>query len=245
MRTVMYRLRQHPVAYWTAVAAAALAAGRIGALVPPAGRVSEPVPVAARALDAGTVLRASDVAWRRWPVRLLPRAQLAHTPIGRTALVRLAAGEALLASRLSPGGGQGAAALLPPGDRALSVPIGDGALTVHRGDLVDILATFDLTDPLGPASDATSTAASTDPAVDGVTRPPDGGGDAGRTVTGGGDVGADPTVTVAAGALVIDVTDRAVTLAVPVDVAPRVAFALASGKVTLTLAPPGPSPHGD
>ncbi len=45
----------------------------------------------------------------------------------------------------------------------------------------------------------------------------------------------DPTITVAAGATVIDTVEGAVTLAVAAPDAPRVAFALAAGVVTLAL----------
>jgi Flp pilus assembly protein CpaB len=51
----------------------------------------------------------------------------------------------------------------------------------------------------------------------------------------------DPTVVVAAGALVVDARPDAVTLAVPPATAPRLAYALARATLTLTLAPP-PSP---
>jgi Flp pilus assembly protein CpaB len=45
-----------------------------------------------------------------------------------------------------------------------------------------------------------------------------------------------PTTTVSAGAVVLDVVDDAVTVAVPADEAARVAYAVATGVVTLTLA---------
>jgi pilus assembly protein CpaB len=48
----------------------------------------------------------------------------------------------------------------------------------------------------------------------------------------------DPTVTVASSALVVEVRADAVTLAVPPASAARVAYALARGTLTLTLAPP-------
>lgn len=47
-----------------------------------------------------------------------------------------------------------------------------------------------------------------------------------------------PTFPVAAGALVVDATDDAITVAVTADEAPRVAFALARGTVTLALTGP-------
>lgn len=48
----------------------------------------------------------------------------------------------------------------------------------------------------------------------------------------------EPTFPVATGALVVDVGEEAVTVAVGPDEAPRVAFAVARGTVTLALTPP-------
>ena len=53
--------------------------------------------------------------------------------------------------------------------------------------------------------------------------------------------GAPPTFPVALGALVVDVGDESASVAVSPDEAARVAFALASGVVTLALAAPGPA----
>lgn len=51
--------------------------------------------------------------------------------------------------------------------------------------------------------------------------------------------GTAPGTTVAGGALVVDATDKAVTVAVPVADAPAVAAAVATGPVALALVPPG------
>src|SRR5205814_10504342 len=50
------------------------------------------------------------------------------------------AGEVVVESRLAPHGVRGAAALVPPGARALAVPAGPGTPHVERGDHVDLLA---------------------------------------------------------------------------------------------------------
>lgn len=55
--------------------------------------------------------------------------------------------------------------------------------------------------------------------------------------TGTGDGARDPTFAVAQAAVVVDVGDDGVTVAVPAADAPRVAFALAAGIVTLALVP--------
>lgn len=54
--------------------------------------------------------------------------------------------------------------------------------------------------------------------------------------------GAPPTFPVAVAALVVDVGDESAAVAVTPDEAARVAFALASGVVTLALASPAPAP---
>ncbi len=71
----------------------------------------------------------------------MPEGAFSSVPEGRTALVPLSPGEALLASRLAPDGLHGVAALLPEDTRAMAVPAGPGALRVRVGDVVDVLAT--------------------------------------------------------------------------------------------------------
>ncbi len=52
------------------------------------------------------------------------------------------------------------------------------------------------------------------------------------------DAGSSPTVQVAPAAAVVDVAEAAVTVAVPVEQAPKVAYAVAAGIVSLTLVGP-------
>jgi len=182
-------------------------AARLGGLVD--------VAVAARAVDAGEVVRAADVASRRLPASVLPDGPLATSPAGRVALVPLVAGEVLLAARLAPEGLRGVAALVPAGQRALAVPVDPGGLALRVGDRVDVLATFDV------AGDGGDTGAAA-PADEGAAGTP---------------VAAPaPTFPVARAALVVGVGDEAVTVAVRPDEVPRVAFALARGTVALALA---------
>lgn len=168
------------------------------------------VPVAARAVDAGEVLAAGDVSLRRLPAAAVPDAAVARAPTGRPTLVALAPGEVLLADKLAPDGVRGIAALVPPGMRALAVPVPAGGMALERGHYVDVLATFD-TEP----ADTAPTAG-------------DGAGVEASEATA-------PTFPVATGALVIDAGEESVTIAVSPDEAPRVAFALARGTVTLAL----------
>lgn len=199
------RLRRSPLPFWALALVLAVTTGlTVGRLAQQASqRAAElgglvDVAVAARPVDAGRVLRDADVTRRRLPAALVPRGRPVPSPVGRVALVPLAAGEVLLAAKLAPDGLRGVAALVPAGHRALAVPVDPGGLDLEAGHRVDVLATFDA----------------------------------------GGDEGVAPTFPVATAALVVDVADEAVTVAVPPDQAPKVAFALARGTVTLAVTSP-------
>lgn len=92
---------------------------------------------------------------------------------------------------------------------AAAMPPGSRALAVPRGDAAPPLHNGDHVDVL-------ATFASSDTAA-----------------------GRDPTFPVAVNALVLDVTDNAITVAVTEHEAPRVAFALAQGTITLALTSSG------
>lgn len=201
------RLRRSPLPFWALALALSLATGltvarlageaaaradRLGGLVD--------VPVAARPIAAGAVVRPADVEVRSLPSALVPSGRLARRPAGRVAIVALSPGEVVLAAKLAPDGLTGVAALVPPGHRALAVPVDAGALALRPGHRVDVLATLEL--------------------------------------AGAGGTGAAPTFPVATAALVVDADDDAVTVAVTAEEAPRVAFALARGTVTLALTSP-------
>lgn len=212
------RLRRSPLPFWALAVALSLATGltvarlageaaaradRLGGLVD--------VPVAARPVAAGAVVRPADVEVRSLPSALVPSGRLARSPAGRVAIVPLSPGEVVLAAKLAPDGLTGVAALVPPGHRALAVPVDAGALALRPGHRVDVLATLEL-----------------------------GGVGDGALVGGAAPTGAAPAPTfpVATAALVVDADDDAVTVAVTPDEAPRVAFALARGTVTLALTSP-------
>lgn len=215
-------LRRFPFAYWLVAVSVAAAAGlTVSALVGQASARAArlgglvDVAVAARAVGAGETLAPGDVALRRLPAAALPDGPLARAPVGRPALVPLARGEVLLAAKLAPDGVGGVAALVPRGRRAVAVPVAPGGLAVRRGDRVDVLATFETAGVAGGEDSAGEDA---------------GGGDAG----GGGEDGA-PTFAVATAAVVVDVAEESVTVAVTPHEASRVAFAIARGVVTLAL----------
>jgi hypothetical protein len=133
------------------------------------------------------------------------------------------AGEPLVAGRLAPDGLTGAAALVPEGYRAVSVPTASaGFPPVALGDRVDVLAVLPPDLVRSPATEASPTRGDDAPA--GGRPPPDGDG--------------APAFPLVERALVVDVADEAVAVAVPQSAAPRVAFALAQGSVVLALVGP-------
>jgi Flp pilus assembly protein CpaB len=197
-RVPAVHLRRHPALFWLfavvlsgvtglvvlrLVGEAQAAAARYGALLA--------VPVTSGPVGAGDVVQRSDIVWRREPRAFLPAAAVARTPVGRTAIVPLVAGEVVLDARLAPRGMRGPPALVPPGARALAVPVGPSSPPVARGDRVDVLATLDGSTP--------------------------------------------PTFAVAARAVVVEAAPTRVTVAVSAEEAPRVAYAITRGAVTLAL----------
>jgi Flp pilus assembly protein CpaB len=98
------------------------------------------VPVVVRPVEVGDVVGADDVRVERRPASTVPDDVVGAA--GSVALAPLVPGEVLVASRLAPTGLRGAAALLPSGMRALSVPAGPaGRPPAAVGDRVDVLAT--------------------------------------------------------------------------------------------------------
>ncbi|MDQ6727547.1 MAG: Flp pilus assembly protein CpaB [Actinomycetota bacterium] len=208
------RLARSPLVYWLTVVALALVTattvsglvGRAGAQAARFGQL-RPVVTAAGPLEVGAVVRAGDVTVRSVPAAFLPDGALrsASAAVGRTVVVPLFRGAAVVAANLAPDGLSGIAALLPAGSRAVAVPTGVQSVPLRRGDRVDVLATFD---------------------------PPP--------------AGQDPTFPVAEAALVVDVGQEAAAVAVAPAEATRVAYALAAGRVTLSLTaaatPASPAP---
>lgn len=121
------------------------------ATAPVAPIASNDVLVATRDLPAGTILKADDVRWRRWPQEGLDPnfllrdkgADPQRDAAGRVVLRGFAAGEPITAQRLLKAGDAGfLAAALTAGMRAVSVRIdavsGDGGFIIP-GDHVDVL----------------------------------------------------------------------------------------------------------
>lgn len=146
------RLVRSPFAYWLAVVGLAgftalTVAGQVGRSEAQAARYGRlrPVVVAARAVEVGVVLRPADVVVRPVPASFLPEGSVGATSavVGRTVVVPLFKGAAVVAANVAPDGIGGVAALLPAGARAVAVPTGPASVVLRRGDRVDVLATFD------------------------------------------------------------------------------------------------------
>lgn len=146
------RLARSPLAYWAAVVALAAftaftVAGQLDRAGDQAARYGHlrPVVVATRVVEVGSVVRPTDVVVRAMPAAFLPEGAVATTSsvVGRTVVVPLFRGSAVVAAHLAPDGLEGVAALLPAGARAVAVPTGPASVALRRGDRVDVLATFD------------------------------------------------------------------------------------------------------
>jgi Flp pilus assembly protein CpaB len=216
------RLAQRPAVRRTLAVALALVTGLVAASLLQAGDaarrswgVTRPVAVATRDLAPGDTLGPGEVEVRPLPAALVPAAALRDAPAGATVRQPVLAGEPLVPTRLAPDGLAGTAALVPEGYRAVSVPAAAAGLPVTVGDQVDVLAVLP-PDPL-------ATAPAPPAADEGGPSPP------------GAD---DPAFPLVERAVVVDVGDEAVAVAVPVDDAPRVAFALAQGSLVLALVGP-------
>jgi pilus assembly protein CpaB len=145
-------LSRSPVGYWAAVAALALVTALavsqlLGRARSEAARYgsARSVLVATRDVEVGAELRAGDVAVRSLPAAMVPpdAAGEADTTKGRVVVAPLFEGQTVVRRQLAPWGRKGAAALLPPGKRGISVAAGPAAARLGKGDTVDVLATFD------------------------------------------------------------------------------------------------------
>jgi Flp pilus assembly protein CpaB len=172
---------------------------------------TRPVVVARRDLAPGDVVDAGAVAARDVPVAAVAEAATDVVPVGAVVRYPIAAGEPVVASRLAPDGLTGVAALVPDGERAVAVPTGPaGRPPVQVGDRVDVVA-IDPTSLTEPEPEPDPEAEAEAPSARG------------------------PATTLVDRALVVDVAETSVTIAVPATVAPTVAYGAAQGLVVLTL----------
>lgn len=166
---------------------------------------ARPVAVATRDLAPGDVIDGSTIDVRRLPEAAVSPGALAEPPTGSVVRQPVLTGEALVAERLAPQGLTGVAALVPAGHRAVAVPLGPMAAPP--------LAVGDLVDVLAVVAVASE-------------EPPDGLG--GRRA-------AEPSFPLVEAAVVVDVGEQSISVAVPEPDAPRVAWALTNGSVVLAL----------
>jgi SAF domain len=194
------------------VLAAAGAAGAVGRARDRWG-ATRGVLVATRDLAPGEALDAAAVARRDLPAALVPGVSLSTRPEGVVVRQPILAGEPVVPGRLAPPGLTGPAALVEPGRRAVAVPRGPAGMPpLAVGDLADVLTVV----PIGTGADA-------------------GGGGPGDGEASGDDHDA-PAFPLVERALVVDVTETAVTVSVPQRDAARVAWSLANGTIVLALA---------
>src|SRR4051812_3728346 len=101
--------------------------------------------VATRDIALGERIGAGDLKLQAQPAAMVPPDALDDVggAAGRTAIVPVFRGQAVLARHVSPRGRVGPAALLPPGTKGIAVPAGPTAARLTKGDAVDVLATFD------------------------------------------------------------------------------------------------------
>ncbi|HEX9124646.1 MAG TPA: Flp pilus assembly protein CpaB [Actinomycetota bacterium] len=187
-------------------------AARVEALRPVTGDPIDVV-VAARALERGAVLVADDLTSRRVPSAYAPPGVLRspEDAVGRVLAAGLALGEPLTRTRLAGAEAGPVAALVPSGLRAFPITAGVPPGAVRPGDLVDVLATFGGPHPY------------TETVAEGVEV---------LRVMGAGVTPATSLTTAGLG--------QGATLIVLVDPgqAERVAYAVAFGKISVTVGPP-------
>ena len=157
-------LSRSPLAYWAAVAALALVttlavSQLLGRARTEAARYGSPRPVlvATRDIGVGTQLGGADVSMRTLPAGLVPPDAIGD-PVqarGRVVVVPVFEGQPVVRRHLAPWGRTGAAALLPPGKRGISVAAGPTAAKLAKGDTVDVLATFDPATPAAAGKEPT------------------------------------------------------------------------------------------
>jgi Flp pilus assembly protein CpaB len=157
-------LSRSPLAYWAAVAALALVttlavSQLLGRARTEAARYGSPraVVVATRDIGVGSALGGGDVMVRTLPSALVPPDAVGDPAQarGRVVVVPVFEGQPVVRRQLAPWGRTGAAALLPPGKRGISVAAGPAAAKLAKGDTVDVLATFDPATPAAAGKEPT------------------------------------------------------------------------------------------
>jgi hypothetical protein len=212
----------------------AVAAGVfVAATVDDAGRRQEAwgevlrVAVATRDLEPGHVVEPDDVLWVQRPIGALPFATDGADPTGRLVVARVVGGETFAPVRLAPTGVHGLAARVPPHHVAVAVPTDARTPPLEAEQAVDLYAT---TEDASSLIGATSTdRRRSDPGPEGSSA---------RDGEGGGVGGTPAARRLAHRAVVVQVDDRQVTVAVADAEAGAVAQALIGGTVIVALTAP-------
>ena len=164
-----------PLTYWVAVGALALVttlaiSGLLARARVEAARYGSPRPVlvATRDLRAGEQVGGADVELRSLPAALVPPDVVGDVgqARGRVVVAPVFEGQAVVRRQLAPWGLTGAAALLPPGKRGISVAAGPAVARLGKGDTVDVLATFDPATPAVAGKEPTFPVAVNAPVID-------------------------------------------------------------------------------
>jgi Flp pilus assembly protein CpaB len=208
-----------------AVATAALVATDLAALHRRAHSLGSPRPVAIaiRDLPLGSTIERSDVRTRSVHRSQLPSGALSHGAAdGRVVAVPVVRGAFVVKGNVAPRGRTGLDGAIPAGMRALRIVARD-AVRPPVGSSVDVLVTFESSDAAGGG--APTVVAARGVLVLGTDETP------AAVETRAADRGAGGQ---GGGAL----TALGVTLLVTEEDAPRLAFAAATGVVTLALVPP-------
>lgn len=207
-----------------ALVTAGVVAGDLAALHRRAGTLGprRDVAVATHELDVGATIRSDDLTVRSVHRSQLPAGALSPREArDRVIAVPVPRGGFVARGNVAPRRRTGLNGAIPPGMRALRIVVRD-ALRPPVGSAVDVLVTFDVGNGTSTSSGAPTVTAARGVLVLGTD-------DAPATVEAGGGPGAsDRSGTGALG----------VTLLVMEDDAPRLAYAAATGVVTVALVPP-------
>ena len=201
------RLVRAPVAFWALTAAVSVISGLSALRMVDSTRTMaarygplRPVVMAVEAVDSGQIVQADQLAVRHVPASMVADGAVTRVglAVGRTVVISLLPGVAVVEAALAPEGRGGVGALLDPGSRAVAIPLDTASPPLRIGDRVDVIAT-----------------------------PPDG-------------TDAEGSFVVAEAVRVVHVAsaeagDEAVTVDVASQQAVRIAYALATGVVSLAL----------
>lgn len=119
---------------------------------------TRPVVVAARRIEAGTLLDTSVLTSDERPIAVLPDDTLRGVSPGQRATRSIERGEELTSSDVAPSGRSPVAAQLEPGRAAVVLQLGEAAPPVDAGDRVDVITDVDPSSAIpvtAGASDAT------------------------------------------------------------------------------------------